>query len=84
MRFGYRRPSWKKRVAARTSWKRYVRHSLGFKAPRGYGWLTNPKKAAYNRVHNRTTRRTGCVIPLLVGAAGVVALAFLAHEALAR
>jgi len=57
---------------------------LGFKAPRGYGWLTNPKKAAYNRVHNRTTRRTGCVIPLLVGAAGVVALAFLAHEALAR
>lgn len=21
----------------------------------GYGWLTNPKKAAYNRVYNRTS-----------------------------
>ena len=27
----------------------------GLKAPRGYGWLTNPKKAAYNRVYNRTS-----------------------------
>lgn len=55
MRFGPRRPSIKKRIAARTSWKRYVRHSLGWKAPRGMGWLTNPKRAAYNRVYNRTT-----------------------------
>jgi hypothetical protein len=55
MRFGPRRPSLKKRIAARTSWKRYARHSLGLKAPRGMGWLTNPKKAAYNRVYNRTT-----------------------------
>ena len=55
MRFGPRRPSFKKRIAARTSWKRYARHSLGMKAPRGTGWLTNPKKAAYNRVYNRTT-----------------------------
>lgn len=22
---------------------------MGFKAPRGYGWVTNPKRAAYNR-----------------------------------
>lgn len=72
MRFGYRRPSWKKRIAARTSWKRYVRHSLGFKAPRGYGWLTNPKKAAYNRVYNRTTRPVGCAIMMVGGLAAVV------------
>jgi hypothetical protein len=58
MKFGIRKPSIKKRIAARTSWKRAVRHSLGVKAPRGYGWLTNPKKAAYNRVYNRTTK--GC------------------------
>ncbi len=32
-----------------------VRHSLGLKAPKGYGWLTNPKKAAYNRAYKRTT-----------------------------
>jgi hypothetical protein len=53
-----RKPSLKKRVAARTSWKRVVRHNLGLKAPRGYGWLTNPKKAASNRVYNRTS--VGC------------------------
>lgn len=55
MKFGFRTPSLRKRVAARTSWKRVVRHSLGLKAPRGWGWLTNPKKAAYNRVYSRTT-----------------------------
>lgn len=55
MKFGVRKPSIKKRIAARTSVSRYVRHSLGIKAPRGWGWLTNPRKAAYNRVYNRTT-----------------------------
>ncbi len=55
VKFGIRTPSLKKRIAARTSWKRYVRHNLGFKAPRGWGWLTNPKRAAYNRVYNRTS-----------------------------
>lgn len=54
----FRKPSIKKRIAARTSVKRYVRHSLGLKAPRGWGWLTNPKRAAYNRVYNRTS--IGC------------------------
>jgi hypothetical protein len=50
-----RKPSLKKSIAARTSVKRAVKNSLSLKAPRGYGWLTNPKKAAYNRVYNRTT-----------------------------
>ena len=50
MKVGFRTPSIKKRIAARTSVKRYVRHSLGVKAPRGYGWVTNPKKYAYNFV----------------------------------
>ena len=56
----FRKPSIKGRISARTSWKRYARHSLGLKAPRGWGWLTNPKKAAYNRVYNRTS--VGCVV----------------------
>ena len=55
MKFGLRTPSLRGRIAARTSWKRFVRHSLGLKAPRGMGWLTNPKRAAYNRIYNRTT-----------------------------
>jgi hypothetical protein len=55
MKLGIRKPSIRKSIAARTSVKRMVRQSLGLKAPRGYGWLTNPKKAAYNRVYNRTS-----------------------------
>lgn len=54
MRFGLRIPSLKKRIAARTSVKRVVKHSLGLKAPRGLGMLTNPKKALYNKVYNKT------------------------------
>ena len=65
MKIGFRTPSLNKRIAARTSWKRVVRHSLGMKAPRGWGWLTNPKKAAYNRIYYRTTRPT-CLISLLI------------------
>jgi hypothetical protein len=63
MKFGFRTPSLKKRIAARTSLKRVVRHQLGLKAPRGWGWITNPKKAAYNRVYHRTT--SGCLTVIL-------------------
>lgn len=55
MKFGIRTPSLKRRIAARTSLKRIVRHSLGLKAPRGMGIITNPKKALYNKVYNKTS-----------------------------
>ena len=55
MKFGMRKPSFRKSFAARTSAARYVRHSLGLKAPRGWGWVTNPRRALYNRVYYRTT-----------------------------
>ncbi len=55
MKFGMRTPSLRRSIAARTSVKRLIRHSLGLKAPRGWGWLTNPKRAAYNRIYTRTT-----------------------------
>jgi len=64
MKFGFRIPSFKKRIAARTSMKRVVRHNLGFKAPKGFGWLTNPKKAAYNKIYNKTSR--GCLFQVMV------------------
>jgi hypothetical protein len=69
MKFGFRIPSFTKRVAARTSLKRVVRHNLGLKAPRGFGWLTNPKKALYNKVYIKTS--TGCLVQviLIVGVA---------------
>ena len=55
MKFGVRKPSLKKMIGARTSVKRVIRHSLGLKVPSGWGWLTNPKKAAYNRVYSKTS-----------------------------
>ena len=55
MKFGIRKPSIKRRVAARSSPRRHVRHSLSLKAPRGAGWLTSPKRAAYGRVYSRTS-----------------------------
>jgi hypothetical protein len=55
MKIGFRKPSIRKSWAARTSSKQIIKNALGLKAPRGLGWLTNPKKAAYNRVYNRTT-----------------------------
>jgi hypothetical protein len=55
MKFGIRKPSIRKVVAARTSPARFVRHNLGLKAPRGFGWVTNPRRALYNRIYNRTS-----------------------------
>jgi len=59
VRFGLRIPSLRKRIAARLSVKRYLRHNLGLKAPRGFGWITNPRRALYNRIYYRTTRGCG-------------------------
>ena len=67
MKFGLRIPSLRKRIAARTSVKRFVRNNLGLKVPRGYGWITNPKKAAYNRVYDRTTKGCGTSVLMMLG-----------------
>ena len=62
MKFGIRTPSIKKSISARTSIKRFARHNLGLKAPKGYGWITDPKKAAYNRIYNRTSVSLSSII----------------------
>ena len=82
MKFGIRTPSLTKRIAARTSLKRVVRNSLGLKAPRGWGWLTNPKKAAYNRIYNRTT--VGCGTLLLIILMVIALSVFTCFTAFAR
>jgi hypothetical protein len=63
MKFGFRIPSLTKRIAARTSIKRIIRHNLGFKAPKGLGILTDPEKAIYNKVYNKTSK--GCLVILV-------------------
>jgi len=72
MKFGFRKPSLKKRIAARVSAKRYIRHSLGLKVPRGWGFLTNPKRALYNRIYNRTT--FGCLVVFSVVGGSIIGL----------
>lgn len=61
MKIGIRISSFSKRIAARTSVRRALQNGLGLKAPGGMGWLTNPKRAAYNR----TT--TGCGFIFVLG-----------------
>lgn len=75
MKFGFRIPSITKRIEARTSPTRFVRQNLGIKAPRGLGWVTNPKRYMYNKVYNKTSR--GCMVTLLLLLSLPVAVVFL-------
>lgn len=58
MKFGFRTPSLKKSLKARTTGKlkRQVKKTLipGY-GKKGMGWIKNPKKAAYNKVYNKTS-----------------------------
>ena len=82
MKFGIRTPSLTKRISARTSWKRIVRHNMGFKAPRGFGWFTNPKRAAYNRIYNRTTVKADGLI--ILGVTAIFTLIGLVFRGIAK
>jgi hypothetical protein len=55
MKFGLRKPSLRKRISARTSLKRQIVHRCGVKMPRGYGWLKDPQKYAYNKTYHKLT-----------------------------
>lgn len=58
MKFGFRTPSIKKSLKARTTgkWKRKVKKSIiPFYGKKGTGWIKNPNKAAYNKVYNKVT-----------------------------
>lgn len=58
MKFGIRKPSVKKRLKARTTGrvKRTLKKSINpVYGKKGAGWVNNPKKAAYNKVYNKTT-----------------------------
>ena len=58
MKIGVRKPSLKKSFKAKTTGalKRKVKKALipGY-GKKGRGWITNPKKALYNKVYNKTT-----------------------------
>ncbi len=73
MKFGFRIPSLTKRIAARTSIKRIIRHNLGFKAPKGLGILTDPEKAIYNKVYNKTSKGCLVIFVCLIGSQSIMA-----------
>lgn len=58
MKIGMRKPSLKKSFSARTKGRatRAFKKALipGY-GKKGRGWITNPRKAAYNSVYRRTT-----------------------------
>ncbi len=54
MRFGVRKPSISKSFSSRTSLKK----SIGIRAPKGTGMITNPEKALYNKIYNKSTFST--------------------------
>lgn len=58
MKVGVRKPSLKKSISARTTGraKRAVKRSINpLYGKKGMGWVNDPKKAAYNKVYNKTT-----------------------------
>lgn len=58
MKVGFRKPTLKKSLKARTTtkWKRQAKKAIisGY-GKKGSGWFKNPKKAAYNKVYHKTT-----------------------------
>lgn len=58
LKFGFRTPSLKKSLKARTTGKvkRQVKKALipGY-GKKGMGWIKNPKKAAYSKIYNKTS-----------------------------
>lgn len=65
MKFGLRTPNLKSSLKARTTGrvKRTVKKAIipGY-GKKGMGWVTNPKKAAYNKIYNKTTVGVGDIL----------------------
>ncbi|XJS11180.1 hypothetical protein ACF3NG_02755 [Aerococcaceae bacterium WGS1372] len=58
MKFGVRKLSFKKSFKARTTGKakRTLKRSINpLYGKKGMGWVNNPRKAAYNKVYNKTS-----------------------------
>ncbi|MDU4018411.1 MAG: hypothetical protein E6053_05025 [Finegoldia magna] len=59
MKIGFRTPSLKKSLKARTTskYKRQLKSAIDpTYGKKGIGWFKNPKKALYNKIYNKTTK----------------------------
>ena len=55
MKFGMRTPSLKRSFKARTTGRAVKKAVIPGYGKKGVGWVKKPKKAAYNKVYNKTT-----------------------------
>ena len=58
MKIGFRKPSLKRMISARTTGrvKRIMKKSINpFYGKKGVGLITNPKKSLYNKVYRKTS-----------------------------
>lgn len=70
MKFGFRTPSIKRSISARTTGraKRAIKRAIiPVYGRKGMGLLTNPKKSIYNRVYRKTTFGLGDIVKFLFG-----------------
>lgn len=66
MKIGFRKPSIKKSIKARTTGriKRSIKRTVNpLYGKKGMGWVKNPKKAMYNKVYNKTTFGVSDLMP---------------------
>lgn len=73
MKTGIRKPSVKKSITARTTGKvkrKLKRVANPFYGKKGTGWITNPRRALYNKAYRKTTistkKASGCLAACLV------------------
>lgn len=65
MKMGIRKPNYKSRIRARTTGKmkrKIKKATIPGYGKKGTGWVKNPKKAAYNKVYNKTTISTSSLM----------------------
>lgn len=70
MKYGFRTPSLRRSISARTTGraKRAIKRAIipGY-GMKGMGLLTNPRKSIYNRIYRRTTFGLGDILKFLFG-----------------
>lgn len=70
MKYGFRTPSLRHSISARTTGraKRAIKRAIipGY-GRKGMGLLTNPRKSIYNRIYRRTTFGLGDILKYLFG-----------------
>ena len=70
MKYGFRTPSLRRSISARTTGraKRTIKRAIipGY-GRKGMGLLTNPQKSIYNRIYRRTTFGLGDILKFLFG-----------------